>query len=109
MADNEAGRTLTSAWIETDIWIRLSRFGTVALSRVRGLKQLYDKRHILFISRTLTSAWIETICLGYAGDCSPVALSRVRGLKPLLLVLIVSWTRRTLTSAWIETRQHVTE
>ena len=103
MADNEAGRTLTSAWIETDIWIRLSRFGTVALSRVRGLKQLYDKRHILFISRTLTSAWIETICLGYAGDCSPVALSRVRGLKPAGHLQGKPGNSRTLTSAWIET------
>ena len=33
-----AGRTLTSAWIETEAWFKLRSGRLVALSRVRGLK-----------------------------------------------------------------------
>ena len=77
-----SGRTLTSAWIETDVLDPDEARAIVALSRVRGLK-LY----------------------GMAGINSDdiVALSRVRGLKLTGWPPIGTRTGRTLTSAWIET------
>ena len=56
-----AGRTLTSAWIETG---------------------MQSTAWTMLLCRTLTSAWIETRKTHNLNSISLVALSRVRGLKP---------------------------
>ena len=59
----------------------MSMIGSVALSRVRGLKLQSYRLYAIQYSRTLTSAWIETEGLHNFDSGYLVALSRVRGLK----------------------------
>ena len=56
----ETSRTLTSAWIETQLKACVILWLSVALSRVRGLKLLKEEEDLVKERRTLTSAWIET-------------------------------------------------
>ena len=80
-----ASRTLTGAWIETLSLSCLSMYGSVAPSRVRGLKPDPPiTTEAVPDSRTLTGAWIETIFVG---------------VRPQVCIC------RTLTGAWIETLQ----
>ena len=64
------------------VWARLGKNAlTVALSRVRGLKHQPTLTSPAAKRRTLTSAWIETNNDYRIRRRRPVALSRVRGLK----------------------------
>ncbi|KZA04556.1 hypothetical protein HMPREF1326_01768 [Akkermansia sp. KLE1605] len=57
---DEAGRTLTGAWIETPPETGALPINAVAPSRVRGLKLFRAVPYVGKPGRTLTGAWIET-------------------------------------------------
>ena len=85
--DDQDGRTLTGAWIET--------ICTESLSQVSGC-------------RTLTGAWIETCATG-SYPCTDWCRTLTGAWIETYSALFQAYsTRRTLTGAWIETTLLVT-